>query len=335
LDLLSGLYPSDEFSELRPRINWDRLTGVISPRKGSQRIAVLNGGTIPDRGLYGVYLAAGDEGGARVGELDEEMVFETRPGDVFLLGASSWRVMDITRDRVLVTPAPGEPGRMPFWRGDGPGRPLDFGRAIGETTRQLAALPYTAAEEKLRAESGLDEQAAENLVRYLRDQAEATAELPTDKTIVVESFLDEIGDWRVVILSPFGSRVHAPWALAMIGRIREQTGEDIDFTWGDDGIVLRLPESESLPSLETLFPAPELVEDELVKHLGSSSLFAARFRENAARALLLPRRQPNKRTPLWLQRRKSADLLKVASRYERFPILLETYRECLRDVFDL
>lgn len=335
LDLLSGLYPSDEFSELRPRINWDRISGVISPRKGSQRIAVLNGGTIPDRGLYGVYLAAGDEGGARVGELDEEMVFETRPGDVFLLGASSWRVMDITRDRVLVTPAPGEPGRMPFWRGDGPGRPLDFGRAIGEMTRQLVAESDTAAQVKLRQESGLDDQAAENLVRYLRDQAEATVELPTDKTIVVESFLDEIGDWRVVILSPFGSRVHAPWALAMIGRIREQTGEDVDFTWGDDGIVLRLPETESLPSLETLFPAPELVEDELVKHLGSSSLFAARFRENAARALLLPRRQPNRRTPLWLQRRKSADLLKVASRYERFPILLETYRECLRDVFDL
>ncbi|QDT00340.1 DEAD/DEAH box helicase [Adhaeretor mobilis] len=335
LDLLSGRYPSDEFSELRPRINWDRLAGVISPRKGSQRIAVLNGGTIPDRGLYGVYLAAGDEGGARVGELDEEMVFETRPGDVFLLGASSWRVIDITRDRVLVAPAPGEPGRMPFWRGDGPGRPLDFGRAIGKQTRQLGELSDNAAQEKLRDESGLDQLAAKNLVRYVRDQADSTVELPTDKTIVVESFLDEIGDWRVVILSPFGSRVHAPWALAVIGRLREETGLEIDFTWADDGIVLRLPESEKLPNLDTLFPDPQLVEDELVKHLGGSSLFAARFRENAARALLLPRRQPQKRTPLWLQRRKSADLLKVAARYERFPILLETYRECLRDVFDV
>lgn len=335
LDLLSGRYPSDEFAELRPRVTWDRITGQVSTRKGSQRIAVLNAGTIPDRGLYGVYLAEGDGGGRRVGELDEEMVFETQVGDVFLLGASSWRVLEITRDRVLVAPAPGEPGKMPFWRGDGPGRPLDFGLAIGAMTRRLAAQSDEEALQTLRQQHCLDPKAAKNLVEYLREQSDATGELPTDRSIVVESFLDEIGDWRVVILSPFGRQVHAPWAIAAAARLREAVDMEIDFTWTDDGMAFRLLASDNPPDLSLLLPDPQDVEDQVVQQLGGTSLFAARFRENAARALLLPRQQPQRRTPLWLQRRRSADLLAVASRYERFPILLETYRECLRDVFDV
>jgi ATP-dependent Lhr-like helicase len=263
------------------------------------------------------------------------MVFETHAGDVFLLGASSWRVLEITRDRVLVSPAPGEPGKMPFWRGDGPGRPLDFGRAIGELSRTLAKLPRDEAATLLQDSCRLDAQATENLLRYVDDQREATAELPSDQCIVVESFLDELGDWRTVVMSPFGSRVHAPWAITVASRLRAETGLEVDFMWSDDGMVFRLPESEQAPNFEMLFPASGEIEDQLVRELGSTAMFAARFRENAARALLLPRRQPNRRTPLWMQRRKSADLLAVASRYERFPIMLETYRECLRDVFDV
>lgn len=337
LDLLSGRYPSDEFSELRPRINWDRVTGVVSPRKGAQRLAILNGGTIPDRGLYGVFLvgADGQTTGGRVGELDEEMVFECRPGDVFLLGASSWRVMDITRDRVLVAPAPGEPGRMPFWRGDGPGRPFEFGRAIGRLARELASAKRDEAIQRLTKDHGLQESAADSLIGYLNDQREAVEELPTDNTIVIESFLDEIGDWRIVILSPFGSRVHAPWALLVSARLRAETDDDVDVMWTDDGIVFRIPEAFDLPPEQTFFPEPEDVEEDLIREIGGTALFAARFRENAARSLLLPRRSPQKRSPLWLQRRKSADLLKVASRFPSFPILIETYRECLQDVFDM
>ncbi len=336
LDMLSGRYPSDEFAELRPRITWDRLAETITPRKAAQRLAVLNGGTIPDRGLYGVFLP-GEAGapGTRVGELDEEMVFETHAGDVFLLGASSWRVLEIDRDRVLVAPAPGEPGKMPFWKGDGPGRPLDFGRAIGELSRRLARLSHDDATETLMRDSRLDARASENLIRYVQDQAEATGELPSDQCVVIESFIDELGDWRTVVLSPFGSRVHAPWAIAAAARLRTETGLEVDFMWADDGIVFRLPESERPPAVEWLLPASQEVEDQVVRELGSTALFAARFRENAARALLLPRRGPQHRTPLWLQRRKSADLLAVAARYERFPIMLETYRECLRDVFDV
>ena len=338
LDLLSGRYPSDEFAELKPRINWDRVAGVISPRRASQRLAILNGGTIPDRGLYGVFLA-GDgpdaTGGSRVGELDEEMVFETNPGDVFLLGASSWRVLDITRDRVIVAPAPGEPGRMPFWRGDAPGRPLEFGKAIGRLARELSTGEPTAMRAKLCDEHVLDEQAADNLLRYLQDQVEATGEPPSDRTIVIESFLDEIGDWRVCVLSPFGARVHTPWATAIAARLREEGHDDVDLSWGDDGMVFRLMESDQPPEATLFLPRSDEVEDLVTRHLGSTAVFAARFRENAARALLLPKRRPQGRTPLWLQRRKSADLLAVASRYPSFPILLETYRECLRDVFDL
>jgi ATP-dependent Lhr-like helicase len=335
LDLLTGRYPSDEFAELRPRLNWDRLTGLVSPRAGTQRLAVLNAGTIPDRGLYGVFLSSAEGGGGRVGELDEEMVFEIHAGDVFFLGASSWRVMEITNDRVLVSPAPGEPGRMPFWRGDGPGRPFEFGQAIGEFTRSIARLSRPKAQKLLEAEHALQPRAARNLIDYVRDQAECTGEPPSDKVLLVECFLDEVGDWRVAILSPFGARVHAPWATAVAGRLRDEATGEVDLMWSDDGIVFRLPEADQPPALEQFFPRSDEIEDLVIRELGGTALFAARFRENAARALLLPRRQPNRRTPLWLQRRRSADLLAVAARYPDFPILLETYRECLKDVFDI
>jgi len=335
LDLLAGRYPSDDFSELRPRINWDRIAGVVSPRQGAQRVAILNAGTIPDRGLYGVYLADAEGKGSRVGELDEEMVFETHAGDVFLLGASSWRVVDITHDRVLVAPAPGEPGKMPFWKGDGPGRPAEFGRAIGRLARRLVRQPREQAESSLIEGHGLERRAARNLLDYLHLQAAATGDVPSDTTIILECFLDEVGDWRIVILSPFGARVHAPWATAVAARLREETPGEVDLLWCDDGIVFRLPESDAPPPAELFFPAPDEVEDLVVRELGTTALFAARFRENAARALLLPKRRAGQRTPLWLQRRRSADLLAVATRYPDFPIVLETYRECLRDVFDL
>ncbi|HEY0983924.1 Lhr family helicase [Schlesneria sp.] len=335
LDLLSGRYPSHEFAELRPRVNWDRLGGIVSPRKGTQRLAILNAGTIPDRGTYGVFLAGSDGHNSRVGELDEEMVFETRPGDIFLLGASSWRVLEITKDQVLVVPAPGEAGKMPFWRGDGPGRPMEFGKAIGSLSRRLVRMDRDEAQKALTTEHSLDERAATNLLTYLHDQAAATEELPTDKTIIIECFVDEVGDWRICVLSPFGSRVHAPWAMAVAARLRSETTGEVDMMWTDDGIVFRLPEADEPPPVELFLPSSSEIEDEIVGQVGSTALFAARFRENAARALLLPRRQPGKRTPLWLQRRKAADLLSVASRYSQFPILLESYRECLRDVFDI
>ena len=336
LDMLSGLYPSEQFAELRARVTYDRVSGTLSARAGAKRIAVINGGTIPDRGLYGVFLADGTDGkgSKRVGELDEEMVFESRPGDVFLLGASSWKIEDITHDRVLVIPAPGEPGRMPFWHGDRPGRPLEFGRAIGALTRQLQKKTDDDAESTLR-DAGLDPKAATNLVAYLRDQREATDELPTDHAIVCETFVDEIGDHRVCILSPFGARVHAPWATAVVGRLRREMASEIDMMYSDDGIVFRLPEADKPPETEPFFPLPEEIESEVVRTLADTSLFAARFRENAARALLLPKRRPGQRTPLWAQRRRSADLLAVASQFESFPMMLETYRECLRDAFDL
>ncbi|TWT37622.1 putative ATP-dependent helicase Lhr [Posidoniimonas corsicana] len=338
LDLLSGRYPSDEFAELKPRVTWDRLGGVVSPRNTSRRIAVLNGGTIPDRGLYGVFLVGdgpGGTGGSRVGELDEEMVFETHAGDVFLLGASSWRVLEIDKDRVLVAPAPGEPGKMPFWRGDGPGRPLEFGKAIGRLAGELARGEPAELIDQLTNQHALDAEAAGALLEYVRDQGEATGEPPSDNAVIVESFLDEIGDWRVCVLSPLGSRVHAPWAMAVAARLREEDFGEIDYSWTDDGMIFRLPETPEPPPVELFVPKSDEVEDRVTSQVGSTAMFAARFRENAARALLLPKRQPGRRSPLWMQRRRAADLLAVASRYPSFPILLETYRECLRDVFDL
>ncbi|NVB39295.1 DEAD/DEAH box helicase [Pseudenhygromyxa sp. WMMC2535] len=340
LDMLAGRYPSNEFAELRPRLIWDRLAGTVEARKGAQKLAVTNAGTIPDRGLYGVFMLGEDGGpGTRVGELDEEMVFESREGDVFVLGASSWKIAEITRDRVIVTPAPGESGRMPFWHGEGPGRPPEFGRAIGALGRELIAMPRERAEAKLRSDHALDTLAARNLVDYLHDQREATGVLPSDEVIVVERWIDEIGDWRVAVLSPFGARVHAPWATAIAGRLREGWGQggglEVDMLWTDEGMAFRLPETDTPPPAAVFFPGPDEVEHLVVENLAGSALFAARFRENAARALLLPRRQVGKRTPLWMQRKRSADLLQVATRYRNFPIILETYRECLRDVFDL
>ncbi len=336
LDMLSGRYPSDEFAELRPRIVWDRLTGTLSPRHGARRLAILSGGTIPDRGLYGVFLAGTEEGRpVRVGELDEEMVFESRVGEVFLLGASSWRIAEITHDRVLVVPAPGEPGKMPFWRGDKPGRPLELGLRIGELTRKLAALSLADATRVLHADHALDAKAAKNLAAYAHDQKQATGEVPSDEVIVLERFRDELGDQRVCLLSPVGSRVLAPWAMAVLTRLRDDHGLDVDAIWSDDGVVFRVADVDAAPELDLYLPDPEEVEGLILRGLDQTALFAARFRENSARALLLPRKLPGKRSPLWAQRKRSADLLSVASKFGSFPMVLETYRECLRDALDL
>ena len=336
LDMLSGRYPSDDFADLRPRLNYDRVVGKLSTHKGARGVAIANGGSIPDRGLFGVFLAT-DPGrtSRRVGELDEEMVFESRVGDIFLLGASSWRIEEITHDRVLVTPAPGEPGKMPFWRGDGPGRPLEFGRAIGELVREIAGATTTDAEAKLVADHHLDPAAAAQLVRYIHDEKTAATAVPTDRTIVVQRFRDEIGDWRICILSPHGAAVHAPWAMAVRAKLLEQSGQELDVVWSDDGIVFRLPEADTTPDLAQFFPRADELEDIVVARLAETSLFAARFRENAGRALLLTKRRPGQRSPLWALRRKSADLLAAASRFRDFPIVLETYRECLKDALDL
>ncbi|WP_107061384.1 ATP-dependent helicase [Streptomyces sp. NRRL S-1868] len=359
LDMLAGRYPSDAFAELRPRLVWDRVTNTLTGRPGAQRLAVTSGGTIPDRGLFGVFLAGADpkKGGGRVGELDEEMVYESRVGDVFTLGTTSWRIEDITRDRVLVTPAPGVPGRLPFWRGDQLGRPLELGRALGAFVREVGALTRESAEERLAA-AGMDELARRNLLAYLDEQREATGHLPDDRTIVVERFRDELGDWRIVVHSPFGAQVHAPWALAIGARLTERYGMDAQVMHADDGLVLRLPDAElmgldmfdeepSSPSTpatdpeqpplgtnDVLFDKGE-VEQLVTDQVGGSALFAARFRECASRALLLPRRSPGKRTPLWQQRQRAAQLLQVASEFGSFPIILEAVRECLQDVFDV
>ena len=335
LDMLSGRYPADDFADLRPRITWDRLNGTLTAREGAKRVAVINGGTIPDRGLYGVFLVGERGPGARVGELDEEMVFESRVGETFLLGASSWRIEEITHDRVLVSPAPGEPGKMPFWKADAAGRPLELGRHIGELVRTLRGLPPAAAIERLVRHHDLDARAAENLVRYLSDQAAAAGVVPDDRTIVIERCRDELGDWRICVLTPFGGRIHAPWAMAAVERARTQTGLDVETMWTDDGFVLRFPETEEPPDPSLMVPTSEEVEGLVVRQLGGTALFAAKFREAAGRALLLPKRRPGGRSPLWQQRKRAADLLGVAARYGSFPMLLEAYRECLRDVFDI
>ena len=335
LDMLSGRYPSDDFADLRPRITWDRLKGTLTAREGAKRIAVINGGTIPDRGLYGVFLTGERGPGARVGELDEEMVFESRVGETFLLGASSWRIEQITHDRVIVSPAPGEPGKMPFWKADAAGRPLELGRHIGELVRALRALPPAAAVERLVRHHDLNERAAENLLRYLDDQAAATGVVPDDRTVLIERCRDELGDWRICVLTPFGGRIHAPWAMAAVARARAETGLDVETMWTDDGFVVRFPETEEPPDPALLLPTSEEVEALVVRELGGSALFAAKFREAAGRALLLPKRRPGGRSPLWQRRKRAADLLAVAARYGSFPMLLEAYRECLRDVFDI
>ena len=327
LDMLDGRYPSEEFGELRPRIVWDRAGGTIRARKGARALAITNAGTIPDRGLFSVNLPDG----RRVGELDEEMVYEARPGQVFLLGASSWRIEDITRDRVVVTPAPGVPGAVPFWKGDGVGRPRELGEAIGAFSRW--AVEQDAA--TLADGYDLDPRAAHNLLAFLREQQDATRVVPSDRAIVVERFRDEIGDWRLCVLSPYGGRVHAAWGLALSARIREEYGLESDAIWSDDGIIVHLPDADEPPGAELVMLEPDELEDAVVGELGGSALFGARFRENAGRALLIPRAYPGRRTPLWQQRLKSQSLLEVAKRYGQFPIVLETYRECLRDVLDV
>jgi len=337
LDLLSGRYPSDGFAELRPRLVWDRDAGVLTGRPGAQRLAVTSGGTIPDRGMFAVVLAAGDDSSAprRVGELDEEMVYESRVNDVFALGATSWRIVEITHDRVIVVPAFGEPARLPFWKGENVGRPHELGAAIGAFVRETADIAPAAWQERT-ASLGLDLRSANNLAAYFADQRAATGQLPTDRTLLVERFRDELGDWRVVLHSPFGRRVHAPWALAVSARIQERHGIDGSVVASDDGIVARLPDTETEPPGAELFvfDADEL-EQVVTIEVGGSALFAARFRECAARALLLPRRNPGSRAPLWQQRQRAAQLLDVARDHPTFPILLETARECLQDVYDL
>src|SRR6266511_2904292 len=334
LDMLAGRYPSTAFAELRPRLHWDRDRDVLTARPGAQRLAVTSGGTIPDRGLFGVFLA-GAQRAARVGELDEEMVYESRVGDVFLLGSTSWRIEDITPDRVLVSPAPGVPARMPFWKGDQPGRPIELGRAIGARLRELTRQGDDAARARLTG-SGLDEWAVDNLLAYLHEQREATRHLPDDRTILVERFRDELGDWRLTVHCVLGAKVNAPWALAIGRRLAERYGVDGRVVPSADGIVVRLPDVvDEPPGAELVMFDPEEIASIVEESVGGSAMFAARFRECAARALLLPRRDPRRRQPLWQQRQRSAQLLDVAREYADFPITLEAARECLQDVFDL
>ncbi|MGB7447596.1 MAG: helicase-related protein, partial [Ornithinimicrobium sp.] len=352
LDMLAGRYPGEDFADLRPRVVWDRVAGNLTARPGAQLLAVTSGGTIPDRGLYAVMLATGDGPGRRVGELDEEMVYESRVGDVFTLGTSSWRIEDITRDQVLVTPAVGQIGRLPFWKGDAMGRPAELGQAVGAFVRDISGMTPAAAAQSL-AERGLDEYAAMNLVDYLTEQREETGQVPDDQTLLVERFRDEIGDWRVVVHSPYGTGVHAPWALCVAAKMRERYGADVQAMAADDGIVLRLPDlvdeedsdgaSDAVAKastfdadlVEMLTLDPEEIHDMVTREIGGSALFAARFRECASRALLLPRRSPGRRQPLGQQRQRSAQLLEVASRYPTFPVVLETVRECVQDVYNV
>jgi ATP-dependent Lhr-like helicase len=334
LDMLSGRYPSADFADLRPRLTWDRRRNRLAARQGARRVAIINGGTIPDRGLYGVFLANATKA-TRVGELDEEMVFETKVGENIVLGASTWRFEEITNDRVLVSPAPGRAGKMPFWHGDGPGRPAEFGARIGRMTRELLRLPRPAAFAKLVEEHSLDSNAAENLLRYLEEQSAATNRVPSDEDILIEICRDELGDRRVCVLTPYGRRVHVPWCMAVMARLRDERGLDVESMWSDDGFVIRIPDGDAPIDSALFLPSPAECKELLLRQLGATSLFAAKFREAASRALLLPRRRPGMRTPLWQQRKRATDLLGVASRYPTFPILLETYRECLRDVFDL
>ncbi len=332
LDMLAGRYPSDEFAELRPRLVWDRVDGSLMARPGAQMLAVTNPGTIPDRGMYRVSLP---EGG-HVGELDEEMVYESRVGDVITLGSTAWRISEIDHDRVRVIPAPpGTPSKLPFWHGDMVGRPLELGRAIGGFIRELGALGREEAAERLVERYRLDAWAAANLAAFIADEKEATGTLPTDRTIVIERYRDEIGDWRMVLLSPFGARVHAPWSLAASAKLRSRYDYEVDAMWTDDGMVFRFPDADEPPPADALLIEPEELEEMVVEEVANSALFASRFREAAGRALLLPRRRPGDRTPLWLQRRRSADLLKIARNYPSFPIVLETYREVLQEHFDL
>jgi ATP-dependent Lhr-like helicase len=335
LDMLSGLYPSDEFAELRPRVTWDRASNQLTARGGAKRVAITSGGTIPDRGLFGVFLIGAERGSARVGELDEEMVFESRPGETFTLGASTWRIEEITHDRVVVSPAPGEIGKMPFWKGDQAQRTVPFGEEIGGLVRELRDMKRGDAIKTLTKRHDLERVAAENLLQYLDDQSDATGAVPDDRNIIIERVVDELGDWRVCVLTPFGGRIHAPWAMAVTAKVRNELAIDVETMWADDGFIVRFPETDLPPRAELMLPDADEVESLVVRQLGSSSMFAAKFREAAARALLLPRMNPQRRAPMWQQRKRAYDLLQVASRFGSFPMILEAYRECLRDVFDV
>ncbi|MEX1183561.1 MAG: helicase-related protein, partial [Gemmatimonadota bacterium] len=332
LDMLAGLYPSHDFADLRPRLTWDREHDVLHGRRSARMLAAVNAGTIPDRGLYGVFL--GDDG-PRIGELDEEMVHEITAGQTFTLGATTWRIQRINRNRVVVEPAPGEPGRLPFWKGEGPGRPLELGQALGAMTRLLGTLPHADAAALLQSGYGLDERAARNLVEYLEEQRAVTGGLPTDRDITVERFRDELGDWRVCILTPFGARVHAPWALALRSLVSDRVGYDVQAVWSDDGIVLTIADGDEPPDAALLVPDADELEERLLLELPRSPVFAAEFRENAARALLLPRRRPGQRTPLFAQRLRAQKLMEIALQYPSFPIVVETFRSCMQDVFDV
>jgi len=335
LEMLAGRFPSSDVADLRPRLNWDRANDRLEARKGARLLATVNGGTIPDRGLYGVFAQGEGDKMSRVGELDEEMVHEARVGETFLLGASSWRIQEITRDRVIVTPAPGEPGKMPFWHGEGPGRPIETGRVLGAFTAHIAELGKDEADRWLALNYPLDRRARKNLVEHIAEQREATGLVPSDRTIVVERFKDEVGDFRVCILTPFGARVHAPWALALEEVLGQRSGLEVQALWTDDGIALRFADSDSGPSWDQLWIEPEEIEDRIVERLGTSAMFSGSFRENAARALLLPRRSPEGRAPLWQQRLRAQSLLAAVRQHPGFPIILETYRSCLQDQFDV
>ncbi|MGP5035414.1 ATP-dependent helicase [Brachybacterium alimentarium] len=336
IDLLAGRYPSTAFSELRPRLVHDHDTGVLSARPGAQRLAVTSGGTIPDRGLYPVHLVTGDDDTQprRVGELDEEMVYESRRGDVITLGTSSWRIEEITASRVTVSPAFGLTGRIPFWHGDGDGRPASLGRAIATAQSELASLDRSEADSRLMG-LGLEANARTVLLDHLAEQQQATGAVPGPEQLVVERFLDELGDWRVVLHCAYGQRITGPWALAVGARVEERYGLDGQVMAADDGIVLRIPHGEDPPGADLFVFTPEEIDEEVRRLVGSSALFAARFRECSARALLLPRRDPQQRAPLWQQRQRSSSLLEVARPYPDFPIMLEAARECLQDVYDL
>ncbi|AGA90372.1 Lhr-like helicase [Thioflavicoccus mobilis 8321] len=332
IEMLAGHYPSDELAALRPLLAWDRSADLVTARRGAAMTVRMNAGTIPDRGQYAVRLGTD---GPRLGELDEEMVFETRPGENILLGATTWHVEEITRDAVLVSPAPGEPGKLPFWHGDGPGRPIELGRALGAFLRELAGQGRAQAVDWLMREAPLDRYAAENLARYVFDQLEHTGALPTDRRITIERFRDELGDWRICLLTPFGARVHAPLAMALQHRLASDGGHEVQVMYTDDGIVLRFADAEELPALAELLPDPDEIDELVTTQLAETALFAGLFRENAARALLLPRRGPARRSPLWVQRLKAQELLAAVRRYPAFPIVIETYRQALADVFDL
>jgi len=349
LDMLSGRYPSHDFSDLRPRLFWNRADGTLTPRESARRVAVASAGTIPNRGQYPVFMEGVPPAKGRVGELEEIMVFESRVGDVFVLGASSWQITEITHDRVLVRPAPGRPGRMPFWHGDAPGRSVEFGLSIGALARRLLSMPQPDAIAALQSDHGLTLNAAQDLLDFLDAQRRAAGVVPDDRTIVIERHRDEMGEWRICILSPLGSRVLAPWAMAVGAILRDRTGSELDVLWTEDGLVFRFPDAEEPPPIEWLIPDPEEVERLVVRQLAHgggaarkasygapvTAVFASHFREAAARALLLPQRTPGKRSPLWLTRKRAADLLHIVSRYPEFPIVVETFRECLQDVFDM